>query len=1518
MKVFGLRNKNLKHLAFASLLAATATSAQAQNYVNAQPKGDHAVTFDVTAKGTKNSSDLKWGADIAWKEEVNLSRSAAFMGDALQVVRTSFQPTADVGSTVDKGTLSTDQVTALNTRIDWLNKYTDKNTVKLVLNCDHPSGECDNNYEPGWTMKWSTSTTVVKRWTELIRLSKEYYKNAGYNVVSIAPLNEPDYNHGYLSTTASYNQNLFRYLAQALKERYGDAIRICGPNVLDPKYAETWFGKITDSYIDEVNTHELGGHFNSSSGFDTWVKFYDDHKSANKVTNDEMHNTFEGMVGLEHGLTTGIWWGVAERVRGEFCKATHGDKLAYVEDRTKWTAATVYRAPSGQIQAFGGTSERNGQATGYRFVSTERDVFFDGQGPMREYTMSLPGGTAYQTGQTNAEGVVNITYGEDIQPYINGTYALYNKNTNKVLELKNRNTGIGTHITTGTYNIAKDYCQWKVYPVATTVGGGFSYHTISNCAAALYVDCWNSAMESGTEIGVYTANGAPQYWYFDYAGDGWFHIRSGISNLCLATKSDGTICQVTKDASDATQLWRLLPIEDTSFAVRKVTAPSNVTATAQNASVKIEWTNAGGTMKYSVFRSETSKPEEYDLIARNIKGGEFVDNKVVSGKTYYYVVKAVDATLNTSERSNEVSAAPTGTNGLVLDYGFERVLTDASENKNDAAALHAASYDTGRESRFDAMEFDGKNFLKLSTAVASHKAITVAAWVYWTGSATSERIFEFAKDADNYFCLTPNSAKICVNGSATTANMSSSLSKNAWHHIAVTLDGSSMKVYVDGSQNKSASCTKKSSDFMPFINAIGSGQASDAKNFNGRIDNFQVYNYAMSASEISALKGQAEDTSNKPEVEEDEVVDNTDYPVDYTDKVVNPNFDEDKTGWSTNEKFVTWGNNKIATNQGNDITGKFYELYGQDGVIGGIYQAITDIPNGVYELKAAVFRDQLFVGEDADAVYLYANDEQTVVNTATPTFMKVLVQVTDDDKHTLTVGIKSISNTYRWMGIDNVRLYYYGNTTPEEIPMLSLNKQFRELKASIKDILADETYALVIGKERSDLDALRDMTVTDKTADGYNAAINTINNGINVFKNALPQYQFFKQELDNADKLGLGVTTEHTLFNNPTTTAAILQSNFPALYEKVNAEIDRVYTANYTDKVTQLINWETNMGKLAGQHWDGTTNTETGTKYLDASIWSGTFFYANTNVTLPAGRYALRMIGRSANNNVDMRLLARGQNMRFPIKGDIGLGVTTSGEKSFNESKNYANEDAGRGWEYRNILFVLNEECEVNFEIDAKCTADWMGMSNVELWRANDIVSMTITDAKYSTLMLPFAAKIPEGLEAFSCTVEGEHLHMTSVTSIEANTPYVMRGETGTYKFEGLGEAEEDTYTSGCLTGVYTDRKAPIGSYVLQKQNNKVAFYVVGESKRPYVRANRAYVTVPDAGVKMLSFLFNDDDSTTDIEVVEGKQIDLNAVADVYTITGVKVSSGKSLAEVMNLLHKGSIYIVNGKMLIVR
>ena len=146
--------------------------------------------------------------------------------------------------------------------------------------------------------------------------------------------------------------------------------------------------------------------------------------------------------------------------------------------------------------------------------------------------------------------------------------------------------------------------------------------------------------------------------------------------------------------------------------------------------------------------------------------------------------------------------------------------------------------------------------------------------------------------------------------------------------------------------------------------------------------------------------------------------------------VDNPEFEYGKQGWT-----CTTGaqNQLIAHNQGGAITGNFFESWDANSFTGEIYQE-KSVPNGTYQLTAAAFRSQLISGgrQDAEAVYLFANNERVLVDNTTPQNYSVTVHVTDGH---LRFGIASVKKNFRWMGIDNVFINYYGETelTAEEI-----------------------------------------------------------------------------------------------------------------------------------------------------------------------------------------------------------------------------------------------------------------------------------------------------------------------------------------------------------------------------------------------------------------------------------------------------------------------------------------------------
>ena len=825
--------------------SANGQNASASDNLTAQPVADRIVPFRLSDEGVRH--EVEWGTDLAWMHEQNLRRCVLFMGkDNVAVARVSFQPTYPL---VD-GDLQQAQKDDLAERLRLLGFCNED--IRLTLNCDHPS--VDASYREN-----------AEAWAELIDVTTRYFQEAGYEVVSVSPFNEPDYGWnqwlpGSQDGNGEARKEGFRQIAALLREnpRF-DGMRICGGNTLNCDEALPWYNALA-GYIDEGNTHQLAGSFDSFADFYTTVRADGKHATA-----DEMHNVMEAMVGLEYGLQTGIWWGPAELARGEFCKAAHGERLAYAEHRPNWTAASVYRAPDGKVQAFGGTSERQAATTTYRFLSKERDVFFDGHGPQREYVMELPGGTGYQNGQTNAEQVVNITWGEDVQPVVDGTYAIANKRNRQLLTVS------GGNAATASYTRGNTLQQWDVNPVDPRIGGDFSYCQILSVGNLQTLDVLDWSLEEGASIIMYSNSlSANQQWYLEYAGDNWFRIRNRHSSLCLQA-SYSTVTQGTPDDSD-NQLWRLLP---TNIRPRypEVDAPAGLTAEGRASSIRLRWNKVSATVPtYTVLRAEQADGP-YNTIARNVDDTVFVDNKTLDGHTYYYKVKAVDQSLNTSEASASITASTSGEANLLARYEFEGNTNDTTYNLNHGATLSAATYVEGKSGTY-ALHLDGTGtFVQLPTTIAHRNQLTIATWVYWRGGSDWQRIFDFGNGEDEYMFLTARNDNrqmrfAIKNGGEEQQLNTDFLPRNEWVHIALTMDDRSVCLYQNGELvASSADITLRPSDFSPVLNYIGRSQFTADPLFNGDIDDMRIYNHALDNEEIKAL---IENTTSVTTVSDDE------------------------------------------------------------------------------------------------------------------------------------------------------------------------------------------------------------------------------------------------------------------------------------------------------------------------------------------------------------------------------------------------------------------------------------------------------------------------------------------------------------------------------------------------------------------------------------------------------------------------------------------------------------------------
>ncbi|MEY4245901.1 MAG: hypothetical protein RLZZ245_3486, partial [Verrucomicrobiota bacterium] len=411
---------------------------------------DRQVFFDTTSAGVSKAAE--WGLDTAWHDETNLRRGSFYMGgpQKLEIVRVSFTPDFPIVADELQLGAPSDYVTR---SLEWVNRWSNPATT-LYLN---ESRAQFSEIHPSYLLGDGQINPVT--WAKLLDVTTREYQETGRTVVSVGPVNEADFQ------TYCSPQTHFAILGEALNYPRLNATRLHVSTLNPDAGINPWYDS-NKSRLDEGVTHQLAGSFDNYANYFQTVRANGDHAS-----NDELHNVMEAMVGVEYGMQTGIWWGTAELARGEFVKANKGVRLAYAEDRPKWSAAAVYRAPDGKVQGFVGESERQSIAGTYQFVAKDRSVFFDGNGPQRTYTVQTSGDATYwSASHKNLEKVVNITWGEDVPPPINGRYLLVARHSGKVMEVAGSGINNGDNIRQNTYNGGLNQ-QWDIGPIPYDNGG---------------------------------------------------------------------------------------------------------------------------------------------------------------------------------------------------------------------------------------------------------------------------------------------------------------------------------------------------------------------------------------------------------------------------------------------------------------------------------------------------------------------------------------------------------------------------------------------------------------------------------------------------------------------------------------------------------------------------------------------------------------------------------------------------------------------------------------------------------------------------------------------------------------------------------------------------------------------------------------------------------------------------------------------------------------------------------------
>jgi fibronectin type 3 domain-containing protein len=298
------------------------------------------------------------------------------------------------------------------------------------------------------------------------------------------------------------------------------------------------------------------------------------------------------------------------------------------------------------------------------------------------------------------------------------------------------------------------------------------------------------------------------------------------------------------------------------------TAPTSLTATPASGQIALSWgasTDAGGIARYNVHRSTTAgfTPTVANRIAQPT-GTTYTDTGLTGGTTYYYKVTADDNAGNTSAPSNEANATvPTGPPpGLVAAYGFDAgsgtTVTDQSGNGNNGTITNATWSGAGNGKYANSLTFNGTSAyvsVPNSASLGLTTGMTLEAWVKPAAQSSYNTVIFKERTgyyADALYANTDTnrpSANVYTTGDHELKG-TAQLALNTWTHLAATYNGSTLLLYVNGTQVGSVAFTGS------IVSSTGplkiGGNAIWGEWFNGQIDEVRVYNRALSAAEITA------------------------------------------------------------------------------------------------------------------------------------------------------------------------------------------------------------------------------------------------------------------------------------------------------------------------------------------------------------------------------------------------------------------------------------------------------------------------------------------------------------------------------------------------------------------------------------------------------------------------------------------------------------------------------------------
>ena len=287
---------------------------------------------------------------------------------------------------------------------------------------------------------------------------------------------------------------------------------------------------------------------------------------------------------------------------------------------------------------------------------------------------------------------------------------------------------------------------------------------------------------------------------------------------------------------------------------------ANIILASGDAKVKLEWAKMYDAAYY--VKRSTSEAGTFTTIGTTMVEN-YVDVTALNSTTYYYKISAFNTAGEGIDSDAIISKPDLGQHAY---YDFNE---NSGVNAHDQWGLYegtlapTTAWATGKTG--NGVNFDGTatSYVKLKDGVMEGlNDFTIATWVNTKSLTYNTRIFDFGYDTASWMAFIPyyNNGgakiryKISYGGTSGEINGAYSLPTNQWVHLTLVQNGDNCKIYADGVEVADGTVTLKPSGLgKTTANYLIKSQWPADPFLNASMDDFRIYNRALSATEINGL-----------------------------------------------------------------------------------------------------------------------------------------------------------------------------------------------------------------------------------------------------------------------------------------------------------------------------------------------------------------------------------------------------------------------------------------------------------------------------------------------------------------------------------------------------------------------------------------------------------------------------------------------------------------------------------------